>query len=95
MLDYAAIEKCLRDCVTSFLILFLKSKIYTRAPYEKAKTVSQNVLFSRRYSQKTCVRVVVDDFTTYSIYSYHQLLQSLPALISKQSKNQPARITAL
>ena len=32
----------------------------TWAQYEQAKKVSQNFAFSRRYSRKTCVRVVVD-----------------------------------
>ena len=37
------------------------------APYKHAKMVSLVFLFSQRYSQKTCVRLVVDTVSALSI----------------------------
>ena len=49
-----------QEILTNFFCL----KDSTWATYEQAETVSQTFLFSRRYSRKTCVPVVVNDAGT-------------------------------
>ena len=41
------------------MTIFVGVKYSIWAPYEQAKTASRTFSFSRRYSQKTCVRVVI------------------------------------
>ena len=52
-----------------FWPFFFCLKDSTWAPYEQAKTVSRTFSFSRRYSRKTCVRVVNKYADTVSAYS--------------------------
>ena len=54
-----------RQCHEIFNTFFVNQNT-TRAPYEQAKTVSRNFSFSRRYSRKTRVPIVVDYVDTMS-----------------------------
>ena len=56
MLDYAAIEKCLRDCVTSFLIIFFIKNLYPGPIWTGKNCFRKCFVFAKIFSKNVCPR---------------------------------------
>ena len=75
---------------------FLYLKKLHLSPYQKAKTVSRIFSFSRRYSRKTCARVVVTTLTTWPRTGKQRRGQAIIEICDRISlQNQKVRETVL